>query len=79
VRKKLKNLKNKSGHSENGAPRQLIDEATYREHHTLTTPMTPKLHYDTEFSGFSNATRPRDQAISLRSPGFGRQQPPPIG
>ncbi len=74
MRRKLKTIRAKGGHSENGAPRQLLDEALYREHQALTTPMLPKLHYDTEFSGFSNATRPRDQAISLRPPS-GRRQP----
>lgn len=61
MRRKLKNLKHKSGHSENGAPRQLIDEATYRERRRVG-----EGHYDSEYSGWSWATRPRDQAISLR-------------
>lgn len=64
MRKKLKNLKNKGGHSENGAPRQLIDEAAYREH-------SAGKRYDSGHSGWSWATRPRDQAISLRSGGTG--------
>jgi hypothetical protein len=71
MRRKLKNLKNKSGHSENGAPRQLIDESVYRENmsmnhfHAGTDPNpTP---FDTENSGWTNASRPRDQAISLRT------------
>lgn len=59
MKRKLKNLKNKSGHSENGAPRQLIDETTYRERVSAS-------HYDSEYSGWSNPSRPRDQAISLR-------------
>lgn len=59
MRKRLKNLKNKSGHSENGAPRQLIDEAVYRERRSE--------RFDSEYAGWSWATRPRDQAISIRS------------
>ena len=61
MRRKLKNLKNKGGHSENGAPRQLIDEALYRERQN-----TWGRHYDSEYSGWSHASRPRDQAITLR-------------
>lgn len=71
MRRKLTTLKAKSGHSENGAPRQLIDEAVYREHRRLyangSVGSVPHQHYDTEYSGASNASRPRDQAISLRS------------
>ena len=63
MRRKLKNLKNKSGHSKNGAPKQMIDEALYRERHHVTP------HFDSEYSGWTWATRPRDQAISLRSRG----------
>jgi hypothetical protein len=63
MRRKLKNLKHKHGHSENGAPRQLIDEAVYLERHAFAA---NGRFYDTEYSGWSNATRPRDQAISLR-------------
>lgn len=71
MRRKLKNLKHKSGHSENGAPRQLIDEAVYRERRNnvnvvVNTGGASSPHYDTEYSGWSNASRPRDQAISLR-------------
>jgi len=61
MRRKLTTLKAKSGHSENGAPRQLIDEALYLERRRVAT--NP---YSTVFSGWSNATRPRDSAISLR-------------
>jgi hypothetical protein len=60
MRKRLKNLKNKSGHSENGAPRQMIDEALYRERQSGRT-------FDSQYAGWSWATRPRDSAISLRS------------
>lgn len=61
MRRRLKNLKNKGGHSENGAPRQMIDEATYRERRHA-----PGQRSDSEYSGWSHATRPRDQAISIR-------------
>lgn len=63
MRRKLKNLKHKSGHTENGAPRQMIDEMVYREHGAFIN--TGKLD-DSEYSGWSWATRPRDQAISIR-------------
>jgi len=65
MRRKLKNLKHKSGHSENGAPRQLIDEAQYRERHRANLGVTP--NFDSEYGGWSWASRPRDQAISLRN------------
>jgi len=70
MRRKLKNLKHKSGHSENGAPRQVIDETVYREHwnnvnvhaNNGTSP-----HWDPQYSGWSNPSRPRDHNIFLRS------------
>jgi hypothetical protein len=65
MRRKLKNLKNKSGHSENGSPRQLIDEAMLREKLNFDANQLP-LHYDPAYSGWSNASRPRDYAIFLR-------------
>lgn len=74
MRRKLKNLKNKSGHSENGAPRQLLDEAFYRERAASVT-VGAQPRFDSEYSGWSHARRPRDQAISLRSPNP-EQQPP---
>jgi len=69
MRRKLKNLKNKAGASQNGAPQQLLDEVVYREHmnnvnvhaNNGTSP-----HYDPQYSGWSNPSRPRDQSISLR-------------
>lgn len=73
MRKKLKNLKNKSGHSENGAPRQLIDESVYRESMARAAGNTGG--YDSEYSGLTNPSRPRDQAISLRS----LNTPPDLG
>jgi len=66
MRRKLKNLKHKSGHSENGAPRQLIDEAFYRERKAAIIPLVAH-RYDSLYSGWSHAARPRDQAISLRA------------
>jgi hypothetical protein len=64
MRRKLKTLRAKQGHSQNGAPRSLIDLAIYREKHALNAAIKA---YDTGFSGWRNASRPRDQAISLRS------------
>jgi len=68
MRRKLKNLKNKSGATQNGAPRQLLDEAVYREHLAHISGLIGQKVYDSEYSGWSWASRPRDQAISLRSP-----------
>ncbi len=64
MRRKLKNLKNKNGHSENGAPRQLIDEAVYREKAAIV--VVADTRYDSRYSGWSNASRPKDSAISIR-------------
>ena len=67
MRRKLKNLKNKNGHSENGAPRQMIDEMIYREHAAVVAGgAANRDRYDSEYSGWSNLSRPRDQAISIR-------------
>ncbi len=71
MRRKLKNLKNKNGHSENGAPRQLIDEAVYRERMNnanvvFNTGGASSPHWDPQYSGWSNASRPRDHNIFLR-------------
>jgi hypothetical protein len=60
MRKRLKNLKNKSGDSQNGSPRQMLDEAVYRERRSGRT-------FDSAYAGWSHATRPRDSAISLRT------------
>jgi hypothetical protein len=71
MRKKLKNLKNKSGHSDNGSPRSLIDETVYRSHHNnlnvLTNTGTDSPHWTPVFSGWSNGGRPNDFAIFLRA------------
>lgn len=63
MRRKLKTLRAKQGHTQNGADRTLIDLATYREHGAAVFAGS---HYDSEYAGWSWATRPRDQAISLR-------------
>ena len=68
MRRKLRNLKNKSGDSQNGAPRTLIELAVYREHRAHVSHEAGAQVYDSEYSGWSHASRPRDQAISLRSP-----------
>jgi len=70
MRRKLKNLKNKSGHSENGSPRQMIDEAVYRESMNnadvfASTGNSP--HWDPQYSGWSNASRPWDCEVSTTS------------
>jgi hypothetical protein len=74
MRRKLHNLKNKSGHSENGAPRQLIDETVYREFWNSlnafnSSPRRFVAPWDPQYSGWSNASRPRDFAIFLRPVG----------
>jgi len=75
MRRRLTTLKAKGGHSENGAPRQFIDEAVYREHANFTNGGNPP-HWDTAYSGWSNASRPRDSSISLRTV---FSAPPPPG
>jgi hypothetical protein len=67
MRRRLKTLRAKSGHSQNGSPRTLVDLAQYREHHNFINDNSDTPHYDTGFSGWSNASRPRDSSISLRS------------
>jgi hypothetical protein len=82
MRRKMTTLRAKSGGVQNGNgsghPRSLLDEATYREHRNnanvhANSGASP--HYDSEYSGWSNASRPRDQAISLRS--VTPKSPPP--
>ena len=63
MRRKLTTLRAKQGHSQNGASRQQIDEAAYIEFHNIVVGNSNV--FDTEYSGWSNASRPRDQAISL--------------
>lgn len=75
MRRKLTTLKAKGGHSENGAPRALIELSVYREFHTAKpSPGAPL--WDPNFSGWSNPSRPRDSAISLRN--FNTNGPPRI-
>ena len=72
MRRKLTTLRAKQGGAQNGNgngnPRQLIDEALYLEHMAAVAPPLPahQRRYDSEYAGWSWATRPRDQAISLR-------------
>jgi hypothetical protein len=79
VRRKLKNLKNKSGHSDNGSPRAVVDLATYREHHHNHNGTGLPPHWDSAYSGWSNASRPRDCPIFLRyiAPAVFPPPPPP--
>jgi len=72
MRRKLKNLKHKSGHSENGSPRQMLDEALQREalnnaNVGANTGGASSPHWDSQYSGWAHASRPRDFAISLRA------------
>jgi hypothetical protein len=68
MRKRLTTLKCKSGGVQNGNgaghPRSLIDETAYREHKTVAVNF--RRHWDPKYSGWSNASRPRDFAIFLR-------------
>jgi hypothetical protein len=56
----------------NGNPRALVDDAVYREHQAVVNHLnvhsTPQF-WDPQYSGWSNASRPRDYAIFLRSVG----------
>lgn len=72
MRRKLKNLKNKNGHSQNGAPRTLIDLAQYREHRNFINGTGVPEYWDPSYSGWSNAARPRDAATE-----FSRAPQPP--
>lgn len=70
MRRKLTTLRAKQGHSENGAPKQMLDEARLRErqnnaHVHANNGTSP--HFDSEYSGWSHAARPRDQSVSLRA------------
>jgi hypothetical protein len=71
MRRKLRNLKNKSGDSQNGSPRSLIDETVYREHRNHVNAIASASgnpQWDPQYSGWSNASRSRDHAIFLRGP-----------
>jgi|GEM_PF-2370402 len=63
MRRRLTTLRAKQGASQNGAPRAVIDEAVYREHGAHVYAGS---HYDSQYAGWSWATRPRDQPIFLR-------------
>jgi hypothetical protein len=72
MRRKLTTLRAKQGHTHNGAPRSLIDDAQYREAQNnanvvANTGDGTSPHWDSQYSGWSNGSRPRDQSISLRS------------
>lgn len=71
MRRKLTTLRAKQGHTQNGADRTLIDLALYYQFRAFPAGTH---RYDTEYSGWSTAARPRDQAISLRQP-VGRTAP----
>jgi hypothetical protein len=47
----------------NGNPRAVVDECVYREHRNFAQVGT---HWDLQYSGWSNANRPRDYAITSR-------------
>jgi hypothetical protein len=72
MRRKLTTLRAKTGNPLT-APRSIQDIAQYREHHASVAAGSHPKKYDSEYSGWRNPSRPRDQAISLRS--FGA--PPP--
>ncbi len=71
MRRRLTTLKAKGGHSQNGAPRALIDLAAYYEKrnnvisHLNDNATSPK--WDSRYSGWSNPSRPIDSAITLRN------------
>lgn len=71
MRRKLTTLRAKQGHTQNGADRTLIDICTYREHrnnvNVHANDNTKSPHWDPKYSGWSNATRPRDYAIFPRA------------
>jgi hypothetical protein len=66
MRRKLTTLKAKGGHTQNGAPRAAIDDATYREHWNFVNNVGLIERWDPRYSGWSNASRPKDYAISIR-------------
>lgn len=64
MRRKLTTLRAKQGHSQNGASRTLIDWITYRERANTRFDHTHHPYWDPAYSGLSNASRPRDCAIT---------------
>jgi hypothetical protein len=75
MRRRLTTLIAKSGHSQNGAPRQLIDETVYREYKHFIAVDVQK--WDPAYSGWSNSSRPKDFAVSLRSVAYPVVPPTP--
>ena len=55
----------------NGNPRALVADAVYREHWNQVNAnhFQNRAPWDPQYSGWSNASRPRDYAIFLRSAG----------
>jgi hypothetical protein len=70
MRRSLTTLKCKSGGVQNGNgaghPRALIDDATYREHRNFVNTGGVLPRWDPKYSGWSNASRPKNYAIFLR-------------
>lgn len=66
MRRNLTTLRAKQGHSQNGAPRSLIDDCFYRQIRAIRHGGLEGTHCDSEYAGWNWATRPKDQAISLR-------------
>lgn len=76
MRRNLTTLRAKQGHTQNGASRQQIDEAVYYNMQQIRTHIAVggRSVVDTEYSGWNQATRPQDQAISLRQRTFPPRQ-----
>lgn len=65
MRRNLTTLRAKQGSTQNGAPRSLIDDCLYRQRRAIKN-SKEGTHCDSEYAGLNWATRPKDQAISLR-------------
>jgi|HubBroStandDraft_4_1064222.scaffolds.fasta_scaffold375191_2 hypothetical protein len=74
-------LRAKSGGVQNGNgaghPRALLDDATYREHWNFINGVGVPEHWDPQYSGWSNASRPRNYAITIRHVTPHASPPPP--
>ena len=76
MRRKMTTLKCKSGGVQNGNgaghPRALLDEAQYRERRNAFVVQHDdglgNTNWDPRFSGWTNASRPRDYAVFIRTP-----------
>lgn len=68
MRRKLTTFQAKQGHNRDGHPRQLLDEATYRERREGASDDGggENSNFDAMYSGWSHASRPRGLAICLR-------------